>query len=57
MTCPICWCSLGHLPGCPDYDDRYQDELEEELSDCCGAEILAEDICSRCHEHCGVQEE
>ena len=24
----------------------------EELSDCCGAEIIYTDICSECKEHC-----
>jgi len=32
--------------------------MEDEVSDCCGAMIYEEtDICSRCKEHCGVQDE
>ena len=27
-------------------------ENEEEYSDCCGAEILDDDICAECKEHC-----
>lgn len=27
-------------------------EEEEEVSDCCGAEIIYTDICSECKEHC-----
>jgi len=36
----------------PDYDD-YAD-----VSDCCGARIYDDtDICSDCHEHCGIEGE
>mgnify|MGYP003988427515 CR=1 FL=1 len=30
---------------------------EDEVSDCCGAEIIYQDICNDCKEHCGIQEE
>lgn len=30
---------------------------QEVVSDCCGAEIVAEDICSDCREHCDPVEE
>jgi hypothetical protein len=32
MPCAICWCSLGHLPGCPDYrgEEIEEDEVDEE---------------------------
>jgi len=33
------------------------DEIEYGVvSDCCGAEVIYQDICSDCKEHCGVQE-
>jgi len=35
---------------------NYDYEELEELSDCCGAEIIYTDICSECKEHCGVHE-
>ena len=37
--------------------NKYLDSLEdnEEVSNCCGAELLEEtDICSECNEHCGI---
>ena len=35
-----------------------EEELEEEeLSNCCSAPIIMEDICSACKEHCEPQEE
>ena len=37
------------------YDVSRKDILEgEEYSNCCGAEILGEDICAECREHCEV---
>ncbi len=36
----------------PDYDDY------DYVSDCCGARIYDDtDICSDCHEHCGIEGE
>ena len=35
---------------------NYDYEELEELSDCCGAEIIYTDICSECKEHCDVHE-
>jgi len=32
--------------------DKYIKEMEEELSDCCGAEVKHTTICSSCEEHC-----
>lgn len=34
-----------------DYAHVHGDE-DEELSDCCGSEIINTDICSMCKEHC-----
>jgi hypothetical protein len=58
MPCAICWCSLGHLPGCPDYRvvDNEDHDYQDDRSDCCDAPIIHHDICSACHEHCGTQE-
>jgi len=36
--------------------DNYEEDYSEDVSDCCGASIVFEDICSDCKEHCGVQE-
>jgi len=37
------------------YDESIGNKYaEEEYSDCCGAEILNEDICSECKEHCDI---
>ena len=39
------------------YDESVRTNLEEdqeECSACCGAEILDEDICSECKEHCDI---
>jgi len=35
-----------------DYDEDYDDEDLEEVSECCGAPIIHTDICSNCKEHC-----
>lgn len=29
----------------------------DNISDCCGVNIISEDICSCCYEHCGITEE
>ena len=33
------------------------DTNEEEYSSCCGAEIVLEDICAECKEHCDIYTE
>jgi len=35
--------------------DVDKDELAE-ISDCCGAEIIRDDLCSECKEHCEPHE-
>ena len=37
--------------------DALEEEESEEVSDCCGADIIENtDLCSDCKEHCGIQE-
>ena len=45
----------AHMAWSNAYDDSIRDSQEdEEYSDCCGAEILDEDICAECKEHCDI---
>ena len=44
------------------WSDAYDESIgnkyaDEEYSNCCGAEILMEDICAECKEHCEEFEE
>jgi len=41
-------------PSDPDYEDCLECDGsgKADISDCCGAEILGEDICADCKEHC-----